>query len=232
MSTFYIESIPLNNEKLVEEKLESVLHKEIKNVNDLEDWLKEKSDLLEQIEEALSGHYIALQCDNGNQEIKKAFEHDSEVIQPLLKKYEALFDKKFYQSEFRNQLDSEYYKQFILSKENAIELFREENIALEVKEEKLSTRYFEITGSLTVDWNGEEKTLSQMAIYLKDSDRSIRESAWKLMQEALLSTSDEINEIMSELIKIRDEKAVNANLANYRDFMFKRYERFSYTPEN
>jgi oligoendopeptidase F len=232
MQKFYKEIIPLSDENLVKEKLEALLNAEINSANELEQWLTEKSVVLEQIEESLTGHYIALQCDNTDKEIKKAYEHDSEVIQPLLKKYTAMYDEKFYNSKYRNDLDTKYYEQYILSKENAIELFREENINLEVEEEKLSTRYFEITGSLTVEWNGEEKTLSQMSIFLKDSDRSVREKAWKLVQESLLSKNDELSDIMSELIEIREEKAKNADLSNFRDFMFKKYERFSYSPED
>ncbi|OZM57453.1 oligoendopeptidase F [Lottiidibacillus patelloidae] len=232
MKKFYQENIPLNDENLVKDKLETLLNVEIKSTSDLVQWLQDKSVVLEEIEETLTGHYIALQCDNTDQDIKKAYQHDSEVIQPLIKKYTAKYDEKFYNSEFRHALDTSYYEQYILSKENAINLFREDNIQLEVEEEKLSTRYFEITGSLTVNWNGEEKTLSQMAVFLKDSDRTVREKAWKLVHESLLSKNNELGDIMSDLIKIREEKAKNADVANYRDFMFKKYERFSYTAED
>lgn len=83
-----------------------------------------------------------------------------------------------------------------------------------------------------IDWEGEEKTLSQMQVYAKDSNRAVREKAFHLVQEQLLSKKDELEAIMSELVEIRHKKAQNANLENYRDYMFKKYERFAYTPED
>jgi oligoendopeptidase F len=232
MKKFYIEEIPLNQVEQIKSTFDELLHKEVNSAVELEDWLKEKSSVLEMIDEALTGHYIAFQCDNNDEEAKKLFEHDQEVILPMLKKYQAQFDEKYLNSPYRRNLDQDYYKQFDISKKNANELFREENISLEVDEDRLATKYFEVTGSLTVDWEGQEKTLSQMSVFMKDSDRKVREKAWKLVDEALHSCKSELGDIMSQLIKIREVKANNANVANYRDYMFKKYERFSYTPND
>jgi oligoendopeptidase F len=42
----------------------------------------------------------------------------------------------------------------------------------------------------------------------------------------------DLQEIMNQLLSIRVKKAKNSNLPNYRDYMFKKYERFDYTPED
>jgi len=229
---FFQEKISLEDPVYVETQLKALLNKKISSVEDLENWLKEESELSEAIEEVLSGDYIAFQRYNDDPEIKKRFEHDQQVIMPILKKYNALLDRKFYDSPFRSQLDPEKYKLLTRSRVNAIELFREENIALEVEEDRLQNEYFEITGSMTVMWEGEEKTLPQMKEYLQTSDRSVREKAWKLISQELLKHEDRLNKIMSELIQLRHKKAQNAGLKNYRDYMFKKYERFDYSPED
>jgi oligoendopeptidase F len=229
---FFQEEISLQDPELVEKKLEKLLDQEINSVGELKEWLLAETKLSEAIQEVLSGDYIAFNRYNNDENIKKRFEHDQEVIIPIVKKYGALLDKKFYESPYRDQLDQEKYKQLIRSKVNSIELFREENIPLEVEEDQLHNEYFEITGSLTVMWEGEEKTIPQMRKYLQDSNRETREKAWKLVWDEILKHEDRLNEMMSELITIRHKKAQNAGLANYRDYMFKKYERFDYTPED
>lgn len=230
--TFYKETLNFENIDGVERELKTMLERPIQSVEDLEAWLKDRSHLLEQIEEALSGHYIDFQCHNTSEAAKKAFENDQEHIQPLIKKYQALYDQKFYESSFKKDLDSDFYALFIKKKENAIALFNEFNLQLEVEEDRFATNYFEITGSLTADWNGEEKTLSELRKYTQDPDRAIREKATTLQFEVLLSVKDELQIIMDKLMKIREKKAENSGLDNYRDYMFKKYERFDYTPED
>lgn len=113
-----------------------------------------------------------------------------------------------------------------------IELFREENIPLFTEEQALIREYYKVTGSMTVEWEGEEKTLPQMTKYLKSSDREVRERAWQAVHERRLRDKAELDRIMDELVKLRHKIAGNAGLANYRDFMFKEYERFDYTPND
>jgi oligoendopeptidase F len=111
-------------------------------------------------------------------------------------------------------------------------LFRKENIALGVEENRLTNRYFEETGSLTVEWNGVEKTLSEMWLYLEDPDREVRKKAFMMRNEKMLMKENELQAIMSQLVHLRQQKAKYSGLPNYRDYMFKQYERFDYTPDD
>ena len=45
-----------------------------------------------------------------------------------------------------------------------VELFRAENVPLETEEAKLGQQYQKLSGSLTVQFRGEEKTLIQMGL--------------------------------------------------------------------
>ena len=60
-----------------------------------------------------------------------------------------------------------------------VELFREENIPLQTEETKLDQQYEEVSGGMTVDFEGKERTLPQMARYLEETDRPTREAAWR-----------------------------------------------------
>lgn len=232
MPKFYQEKLDFTDVACVENRLKALLEVQIDSAGALEKWLIERSTLLEEIEEGLTGHYIDFQCENRNEVAKSTFEFDQEQIQPLVKKYDSEFDKKFYSSPYRAELPPEKYALFNKKKENAISLFREENVPLEVEEDRLATAYFEITGSLTADWDGEEKTLSELRKYTQDADRAIREKATALQYDALLSVKEDLQDIMNQLMRLRQKKAENATLENYRDYMFKAYERFDYTAED
>ena len=232
MSSFYVEKYDFKNPSILEEEFKSLLNQSIHSADELEKWVMSLSSLMDGVAEGLAGHYIDFQCHSSSEEAKKTIEHDQEYIEPMVKRYEGLFDEKFQESPYKSQLNQEYYKQFLLRKENAMMLFNEENINLEVEEDRIVNRYFEHTGSLSFHWDGEEKTLSEMFLMMQDGDREVRKSAMEEIFTTLLTKKDDLQEIMDELIQLRQKKAENVNLDNYRDYMFKKYERFDYTPDD
>ncbi|WP_027625564.1 M3 family oligoendopeptidase [Clostridium lundense] len=215
----------------LEKEFNELLLRRISSVKELEKWLEDRNKIYDKVKENVGRNYFIFNGDNNNEESKKAYEYDEEILMPMVKKYSAELDKFFYGNKFRDEL-SDKYDLLIKKCVNSIELFREENISLEIEESKLSTEYYNITGNMIVNWEGEEKTLQQMNKYLKNSDRAIREKAWELIQERRLQDKEKLDEIMDKLIKIRDKKASNANCKDFREYMFKKLERFSYTPED
>lgn len=87
--------------------------------------------------------------------------------------------RKYFDHPLRNELDSDYYKIYDRSIKTEIKLFRQKNIEPEKQNSQLSQKYQKITGAMTVTWEGEEKTLPQMRIFLQNTDRKIRENAWR-----------------------------------------------------
>ncbi|MCU5427782.1 M3 family oligoendopeptidase [Bacillus cereus] len=227
-----VNTIDISNVLQLEKTLSTLLNKRISSKLDLENWLKEQSKVIWEIEEQLRSHYIAFQCNTDDEEIKDTFEYDQKYVRPLLKRYQNSFDTKYLESPFRMELDPKTYSLLDKKIKNAQTLFCEKNIDLEVNEDKLVTEYFEITGGLTTLWNGEEKTITELQSYLQDPDRHIRKKAKTLISETFLSVEDKLQHILNELIVIRDQKAKNIQLHNYRDYMFKKHERFDYTPED
>ncbi|MFC9446522.1 M3 family oligoendopeptidase [Bacillus cereus] len=227
-----VNTIDISNVLELENALSTLLNKVISSKLDLENWLKEQSKVILEIEEQLRSHYIAFQCNTDNKEIKDTFEYDQQFVRPLLKRYQNSFDNKYLESPFRMELDPKTYSLLDKKIKNAQTLFCEKNIDLEVNEDKLVTEYFEITGGLTVVWDGKEKTITELQSYLQDPNRDIRRKARTLISEKFLSVEDKLQNILNELIVIRHEKAKNIQLDNYRDYMFKKYERFDYTAKD
>lgn len=219
------------DEKRLESDCKKLLERKVSSPEDLKKWLIDESNLYAAVYEKMSRNYFAFNCYNDNQEIKVAYEHDNEVIHPLFEKYIESFNKFFYTNKYRNKLGS-YYDNLVKIKATEIELFRKENVDIEVKETKLCTEYFDITGSMSVMWNNEEKTLQQMNVYMKNPDREIRKNAWTLVQNRRLEDNAKLDTIMDSLVKLRNEKALNADCKNFVEYMFKKLGRFSYTPED
>ncbi|MFY0216470.1 M3 family oligoendopeptidase [Bacillus cereus] len=224
-----VNTIDISNVLQLEKTLSTLLNKMISSKLDLENWLKEQSKVIWEIEEQLRLHYIAFQCNTDDEEIKDTFEHDQQFVKPLLKRYQNLLDNKYLESSFRMELDSNVYGLLDTKIKNAQRLFCEENIELEIQEDKLVTEYFEITGGLSAIWDGEEKTITELQSYLQDSNRDIRKKAKTIISEQFLSVEKELQNILNQLVEIRHQKAKNIQLENYRDYMFKKYERFDYS---
>lgn len=215
----------------LEVKFNELLQRKVNSAEELIEWLKDRSKTRDEISEYQSRNYLAFNAHNDDDEIKKAYIYGEEVVIPLVKRYSSKLDNYFYNNEFRSALDKSY-DLLVKKLVNSIELFREENIEIEVQENKFATEYYDITGSMTVNWNGEEKTLPQMNIYTMSADRETREKAWKLIQSRLLQDAGKLDKIMDELVKLRNKKALNAGCKDFREYMFKKMERFSYTPED
>ncbi|EAO54399.1 Oligoendopeptidase F [Bacillus thuringiensis serovar israelensis ATCC 35646] len=226
-----VNTIDISNVLQLEKTLSTLLNKMISSKLDLK-WLKEQSKVIWDIEEQLRSHYIAFQCNTDDEEIKDTFEHDQQFVKPLLKRYQNLLDNKYLESPFRMELDSNVYGLLDTKIKNAQKLFCEENIELEIQEDKLVTEYFEITGGLSGIWDGEEKTITELQSYLQDSNRDTRKKAKTIISEQFLSVEKELQNILNQLIEIRHQKAKNIQLENYRDYMFKKYERFDYSAKD
>ncbi|KYP99709.1 Oligoendopeptidase F [Bacillus cereus] len=228
----HVNTIDISNVLQLEKTLSTLLNKMISSKLDLENWLKEQSKVIWEIEEQLKSHYIAFQCNTDDEEIKDTFEHDQQFVKPLLKRYQNLLDNKYLESPFRMELDSNVYGLLNAKIKNAQKLFCEENIKLEIQEDKLVTEYFEITGGLIGIWDGEEKTITELQSYLQDSNRDTRKKAKTIISEQFLSVEKELQNILNQLIEIRHQQAKNIQLENYRDYMFKKYERFDYSAKD
>ncbi|WP_413299658.1 M3 family oligoendopeptidase [Bacillus sp. 1P10SD] len=222
---YYIELIDLNDVEGVEAQLRSLLDVRIESVSDLEKWLKDEKELTIKIAEALTGHQVDFYRNTEDGDIKSTFLHDQQVIQPLLMKYEAKLNEKLCKSPYLNQLDEKRYGLMRRVRESKVKLFREENIPLMVKEQELCTKYSEIMGGLTIEWEGEEKPLPFIKSKLDHLDREVREKAYLAIMATHRIIKPDIDAIMGELVQLRHQIALNAGFENYRDYMFEAKNR-------
>lgn len=220
----------LGNWDEIEPLYKQLLDAPINSVADLEQWLLNGSEVGAVIEEESSRRYIAMTCATNNADAEAAYLHFIENIIPKLKPLGNQLDKKLVASPYCTQLDQKRYFVLLRSTRNQLELFREENIELETEVDKLSQQYQKIAGAMTVQFKGEEKTLQQMGVFLQENDRGLRQEAWEIVTKRRLQDKEALEEIFDQMLVLRQKIAKNAGFDNFRDYQFRRFDRFDYTP--
>lgn len=229
--TYIPQDLSIEWEKL-EPILNELLERPIANVNELEQWLKDKSELEAALEEDFAWRYIRMSCDTANEALVKNFQYFATEIEPKISPVANLLNQKFNDSPFIEELDHDKYFVYIRAIRKAIEIYREENVELLTKLQVSQQKYQGITGAMSVTINDQEYTLEQAANFIKDTDRAVRQQAWEAIQQRRLVDKDDLNMLFDELITMRHQVALNAGFENYRDYMFQALGRFDYTPKD
>jgi oligoendopeptidase F len=212
--------------------MDELLTRQIDDVQQLEKWLKDKSELEAALEEDFAWRYIKMSCDTANEGLVASFQYFATEIEPKIAPIGNLLNEKFIDSAYIDELDQDKYFVYIRAIRKALEIYREENVALFTKLQVAQQKYQGITGAMSVHLNDQEYTLEQAANFLKDTNRSIRQTAWETIQQRRLVDKDQLNILFDELIVMRHQVALNAGFENYRDYKFQELGRFDYTPHD
>ena len=197
----------------------------------IETLISDSSNLAEHISETGALLYIGMTCDTENSEKKDEFLNFVENVRPKLSEFSDKLNRRIIDHSSLEDLP-ERYNLMIRGIESDIEIFRVENIPLGVEQTKLVTKAQGITGAMTVEFEGKERTFPEMRGFLESNDRTQRKEAWKSMVNRWMENSEELSEIFDELIKIRQQIALNAGFKSYTDYMFRAMHRFDYSVED
>ncbi|MBW2061353.1 MAG: M3 family oligoendopeptidase [Deltaproteobacteria bacterium] len=229
---FLPEEIDLADWGKIEPFYQDLLDREPGSVSELVKWLLDLSELQAALGEEGSRRYIAMTCATDDEEIKKAYMHFVEHIEPGMKTRGNELDNKFINNPHLRELDQFKYEILIRDIRNHLEIFREENVPLQTELAKLSQEYMSIQGAMTVEFQDQERTLQQMLVFLEEPDRDIRRQSWELVSERRLQDADKLNNLYDKMLGLRQQAAENAGFDNYIEFRFKELERFDYTPQD
>ena len=227
--TFLPESINMDSWSDIEPFYKNLASRKINSANELKKWLVDNSELITAIQEHAGWLYIRMTCDTTDKKATDAYVFFVNEIQPKIAPYDDALNKMLVDSGFKFELD-ERYAIYLKQVENEIKIFRQENIPLiadlSVKEQK----YGEVAGAMTIEENGKTITLQQASNFLKDPDRKKREEVYHKIKSRRLEDRKTLDELFSELIRVRHQVAVNAGFENFRDYEFVELDRFDYTP--
>lgn len=229
--TFIPEDFDASSWENIEPYVDDLIQRNLSCSSCLEKLISDSSNLAEHISETGALLYIGMTCDTENQTKKNDFLNFVENIRPKLSKFSDKLNRRIAEHPSVGDLPDRY-DLMIRGIKSDIDIFREENIPLGVEQTKLVTKAQGITGGMTVEFEGEERTFPEMKAFLESNNRSVREKAWKSMVSRWMNDSEELSEIFDELIKIRHEIAKNAGFDSYTNYMFKAMHRFDYTVED
>ncbi len=209
---------------------QKLLDRTLKCANCLEGLILDRSELDAAAAEAEANLYIAMTCHTDDADIKARFLKFVEEVDPNLKRVGFDLDRKIVESPHASALDQARYGTLLRSLKQEVKLFRAENVPLQTEVTKLDQQYSEINGAMTVQFDGTERTLPQMARFLEETDRARREASWRVVAERRLQDVTKIDAIYDEMLQLRAKMAANAGYPNFRDFQHDRLQRFDYTP--
>jgi oligoendopeptidase F len=201
---------------------------------DLIQWLKDMSELEAAISEDACWRQIKMTCDTENKELEEAFHFFVMEIQPKMQPYMDGLNRKLADHPLAASLEKQEpeYHTYLRTVRKNIELFREENIALQSDLSILQQQYGQITGRMTITHNEQEYTMQQASKFLLSKDRAEREEVYRKIQERRLLDKGNLDALFDKLVEKRHQVAKNAGFDNFRDYKFKELGRFDYTKED
>lgn len=210
--------------------VEELLHRSIDSPHAFEQWLIDRSEIGAACAEAEANLYISMTCNTDDKARAHAYSQYIEQVSPELRRAGFALDRRQIQLHDQFPLDPQRYEVIQRDTRADVELFRDDNIPLFTQLENLSQEYQTVTGAMTVQFDGEERTMPQMARYQEQTDRSIREQAWRATMQRRLHDKQQLDDIFSRQIRLRDRIAKNAGFDSFVGYAFASKRRFDYTP--
>lgn len=217
---------------VLEPYFQQLLQSEISTKEQLEQWLRDMSEVEAAVSEDACWRQIRMTCDTTDKSLEEAFTYFCMEIQPKLQPYADKLNRKLVENPLTAAMDKDKYFTYLRSVKKSIDLFREANIPIQAELSVMQQQYGVISGAMTVNVNGQEYTLQQASKFLESHDRALREEVYRKIQERRLQDRQTLHDLYTQLVERRDKVAKNAGFENYRDYKFAELGRFDYTKED
>jgi oligoendopeptidase F len=136
-----------------------LLERELKCQNCLANLILDRSELDAAVSEAEANLYIETTRHTDDAEVQAAFERFVQNVEPHLKKAAFELDRKIAECPHADALDQDRYGVLLRRLRTNVGLFREANVPIETELSLLDQKYARTCGAMTVEFEGEEKTL-------------------------------------------------------------------------
>lgn len=209
---------------------DELLARPITSLDEYIRFLEDESELASVASEDYTRRMILTTRFTDNKEYEAALNEYLQNISPQMAEYGDKINRKIAESPFAEQFTEQGFAMAIKGMRTQMDLFRTENIPLHIKDEELGNESGKVRGAMMVTLDGEEMTLSKASDRMFWQDRAKREEAWTVIRERQYQDKDKLDGIMDDLISLRDQVSKNAGFDNYRDYRFKEYRRYDYTP--
>jgi oligoendopeptidase F len=222
------ESVELKTWDQIEPWYRRLLAMPIDSAETLEAWLVAAGELNGAVGQEGVERYIAMTCQTDDPAHEAAYLEFIREIEPRLKPLQNEIRNRYLDSPYRASLPRDRFFVFDRALENRRALYREANIGRETQLAELEQGYQKIMGAMTVNFRGQERTLAQMAVFLEETDRALRQSAWELSASRRLADRETLDRQFDEMMQLRIAVAGEAGFSSFVDYAFRLRERFDY----
>jgi oligoendopeptidase F len=226
------QEVELKTWEQIEPWYRRLMDQPINSAEDLEQWVIAAGELNAAVGQEGVERYIAMTCQTDDPEREAAYLAFVRDIEPKLKPLQNEIRSRYLDAPWRSSLPRDRYFVFNRALENRRALFREANIPRETRLAELEQQYQKIMGAMTVTFRGQERTLAQMAPFLEETDRSVRQEAWELSANRRLQDRQTLDELFDQMRQLRIEVAHEAGFPNFVEYAFRNRERFDYGIED
>lgn len=230
--TFLPNDLKIDKWESIEPFFQDLLKREIKTVEDLKNWLSDSSELDAVLEEDLAWRYIRMTIDTTNEAHSDSYKKFVTDIQPQISPLEDKLNRKLLACQFISELKSEDYLILLKRIKRSIELFREENIPLQAKLAEESQKFGALSAAQTIDFKGEKLTMQKAALFLKETDESVRKEVFTKIADRRREDISKFDDLFDQLLNLRHEVAINAGFENFRDYKLAAMCRFDYNVDD
>lgn len=150
---------------------------------------------------------------------------------PIVQGYTTKYYKALMNSPFREELEAYYGKQLFALAECDLKTYSDEIVKDLQLENKLSSQYTQLLAAAKIDFEGEERTLSQLGPFMQHKDRDMRKRASEAYYGFLAGHEEELDRIYDDLVKVRTKIATTLGFKNFVELGYARMYRTDYNAE-
>lgn len=166
-----------------------------------------------------------------NDEFYKAEQDFFDENGPVIQEYITDYYRALVDSKFRAQLEDKWGRQLFQLAELSLKTFSPEIIEDLQQENKLTTEYSKLIASAKIQFEGEERTLSQLVPFQQSTDRNMRKRAMEASSGFMAENEANFDRIYDDLVKVRTKIAKKLGFNNYVELGYARMARTDYNAE-
>ncbi|SHO45606.1 M3 family oligoendopeptidase [Anaerocolumna xylanovorans] len=136
--------------------------------------------------------------------------------------------KELLASRFAGDIENEYGSELLVSMQRNVDQFKEEIIPHLQQELALKQQYQKLMATAEISFNGEVLNLYGIQKYFEDPDRNTRKAAFKAYSDFYHKNEEEMENIFSELIEVRNEMGRALGYENFIPLAYIQQERSDY----
>ena len=225
------EDIPIKNisYKAIEKKLTGLI-KQLKEAKDFKEGLK-VIHAFERYASKLMTNVTVISIRyslNTTDEAIAKMQDKVDEMMPLVSGLINVWNKILVNVPFRKELEKKYSPYYFVMIENSLKSFDEKIIPELIEINKLSSQYDKILGSAQIEYKGKTYNLSQMGKFSKSKLREERKEASIKVDEFFQTHEQEIGDIYSKLVLLRDTAAKKLGFKDYTELGYLSLGRVDY----